>query len=112
MLSEHGDKDLQHLDLWMKTNRPEAIFTNSPHLRRCLESLKYRIPQDVGLATTTVLDGKLDAGIDQNSNEIGRVGVEALTSLIHNNLRGIPDIPGHTLVVGKWVNGSTLPDKG
>jgi DNA-binding LacI/PurR family transcriptional regulator len=56
-----------------------------------------------------VLDGNADAGIYQNSDEIGKTAVQLLISLIHLNERGIPAIPREVLIKGRWVDGSTLP---
>jgi LacI family transcriptional regulator len=58
-----------------------------------------------------VLDGHADAGIYQNSLEVGSAGVQLLISLLHHNQRGIPEIPREVLVPGRWVDGSTLPPK-
>jgi len=67
------------------------------------------VPQDVGLAALSVLDGCASAGIYQNSDEIGAAGIQLLISLIHHNQRGIPEIPREVLVPGKWVDGDSLP---
>jgi LacI family transcriptional regulator len=80
-------------------------------LRDMLGALNYLVPQDIGLATLSVLDGNVDAGIDQNSEEIGKVAVQLLISLINHNERGIPKICREVLVEGVWVNGSMLPVK-
>ena len=59
----------------------------------------------------SVLDGGADAGIDQNSSEIGKAAVQMLISLIKHNERGIPEVCRELLIEGNWVNGSTLPPK-
>jgi hypothetical protein len=71
----------------------------------------YRVPDDIGLATTTVLDTPIDAGIDQNSREVGRTAMLAAISLINDNDRGIPQVCRDILVEGRWVDGKTLPRK-
>jgi LacI family transcriptional regulator len=99
------------LATWMKNHRPDAIFTREKTLPDLLISLGYRIPEDVGLATTSILDTPIDAGIDQNSAEIGRAAVLAVISLINSSSRGIPSIPHEHLITGRWVDGSMLPDR-
>ncbi len=51
----------------------------------------------------------VDAGIDQNPEEIGRVTTLAAISLIHDSDLGIPEFIREILVRGKWVDGKSLP---
>ena len=61
------------------------------------------------LATLSLLDGNFDSGVDQNSEEIGRVAVRTLAGLIHQNERGIPRYCRRILVEGRWRDGTNLP---
>jgi hypothetical protein len=67
------------------------------------------VPDDVGLAALSVLDGDADAGIYQNPEEIGRVALLFVISLIHDNEHGVPPIFRQIVVEGKWADGKTLP---
>jgi hypothetical protein len=58
-----------------------------------------------------VLDGNADAGIYQNSLEIGRAAVQLLISLIHLNQLGIPEVCREVLIEGRWQDGRTLPPR-
>ena len=69
------------------------------------------MPEDIGLAAFSVLDGNADAGIYQNSEEIGRAAVQLLISLIHHNEHGVPEVCREVLAEGQWQDGSTLPPK-
>jgi len=80
-------------------------------VRDMLREAGYRVPHDIGLAATSVLDGNADAGIYQQSEEIGKAAVQLLISLIHHNEHGIPEIPREVLIVGRWQDGSTLPPR-
>lgn len=111
VLSEDNPQTDRRLLEWMKKEKPDAILTDITELRLRLERLGCRVPKDVALAALSVLDGHADAGIDQNSREIGRAAVQTLISLIHHNERGIPRIPREVLVTGRWVDGSTLPPR-
>jgi DNA-binding LacI/PurR family transcriptional regulator len=102
---------MSDLSAWMKKYKPEAIFTDVEYARSMLDDLGYRVPEDVGLAVCSILDGNADAGIFQNPTEIGRVGVLILISLINSHDRGIPPIPHEILITGNWVDGKTLPAK-
>ncbi len=94
---------------WLNQNQPDAIFTGDAGLPDLLKQLGRRVPQDIGLAVTSILDAKADAGIDQHPEEIGRVGFLMLNSLITDRARGIPDIFRQILVEGSWEDGSSLP---
>jgi LacI family transcriptional regulator len=106
-----ADADLQQLSGWLEEYAPDAILTGNAPLRDMLSRLDWRVPQDVALAALSVLDGNADAGIYQNSDEIGRAAVQLLISLIHHDQRGIPPLCREVLVEGKWQDGSTLPDR-
>jgi len=105
------EADSKRLLAWMKKNKPDAIFTNVPNLRSLLEGLSFQVPQDVGLMTTTVLDSDCDTGVDQNSNELGKIAVENLISLINHDHRGIPQVSRMNSVQVNWVEGSCLPPR-
>jgi LacI family transcriptional regulator len=97
------------LTRWLKKEKPDAVLTECLDLPAMLKKSNYRILADIGVAAMSVLDGKVDTGIDQNPEEIGRAAILMLISLLHDNSRGIPPIHHELLVKGKWVDGSTLP---
>jgi DNA-binding LacI/PurR family transcriptional regulator len=112
MLNEAGQPaDERQLQAWLKQSKPDAILTDVSLLPNMLAKAGYRVPDDLGLATLSVLDGGISAGIYQNSDEIGAAAVQQLISLIHHNQRGIPEIPRETLIPGRWVDGDSLPAK-
>ena len=90
---------------WLKREKPDAILSDYAFLAPLLKEIGVRVPEDVGLAVTSILDGGGDAGIDQNAIEIGRVGMLMLVSLLHDNAYGIPPIFRETLIKGEWVDG-------
>jgi LacI family transcriptional regulator len=96
---------------WLKKHRLDAILSDLAETRSLLDQLGYRVPDDIGLASTSILDGNADAGIDQNSEEIGKAAMETLISLLNHNQYGIPKIIREVLITGKWVDGSTLPPR-
>lgn len=96
-------------EAWLQENRPDAIITDNSETREMLENLGYSIPSDVGLATTSVHDTRIDTGIDQSPYEIGRAAVRMLTALIAEKSFGLPDQCNETLIEGKWIDGSMLP---
>jgi LacI family transcriptional regulator len=99
----------RQFEQWLKTAEPDAILTDSLAAPSMLERAGYRVPEDIGLAATNVRDMPMDAGIDQNSEEIGRGCTLAVISLIHDGDFGKPEFTRELLVRGKWVDGKSLP---
>jgi len=96
---------------WIRKYKPDAILTDIKVLIDLVRKSGYRVPEDIGVAAMSILDGGADAGIDQQPEEIGRVGLLVLTSLINDNARGVPPIFREILVEGSWVDGSSLPPR-
>lgn len=108
----HSREAFEHQDVfeaWLKKHRPDAILTDLAALPEMLAKAGARVPADLGLAGLSVLDCPIDAGIDQNPREIGRVGALMLQSLINDNARGLPAINRQVLIEGSWVDGASLP---
>lgn len=103
---------IQKFKQWLDKYKPDAILTVEKRVVEALKQLGLRIPQDIAVAATTVVDiPEIDTGIDQNSEEIGRVAVETLISQINANDRGKPAVPRRILIEGSWVDGKSLPDR-
>jgi LacI family transcriptional regulator len=101
--------DERELRPWLKACKPDAIITTDPRVHAMLTDLGCEVPRDLAAATLSVLDGNFDAGVDQNSCEIGGVALRTLAGLIHQNERGIPQYCRRILVEGRWVDGASLP---
>ncbi|MBC8003297.1 MAG: LacI family DNA-binding transcriptional regulator [Opitutaceae bacterium] len=105
-----SDGDLStSLASWIREQHVDAIITNRAETPAALKRAGIRVPGDIALATTTVLDTQIDSGIDQEPEEIGRVGFLMLNSLINDGARGIPRVFRQNLVEGSWVNGESTP---
>jgi DNA-binding LacI/PurR family transcriptional regulator len=105
-----SELQLEKLNEWMVRTKPDAILTDIGDLPLMLEQLGYCIPDDVALATTSIHDTPIDAGIDQNPEEIGCAAIRALVALVNTNQYGIPSIRNEILIEGHWQNGSMLPN--
>jgi LacI family transcriptional regulator len=101
----------REISTWIARHQVDAIYTDIPGIPRLLRQQRIRVPEDVGVAVTTVLDARADAGIDQEPEETGRVALFMLASLINEGVRGVPKIFRQILVGGSWQDGSTLPEK-
>ncbi len=96
---------------WMKRHRPDAIFTDVSWIRSLLDRADFHPPRRVPAAATTLIDTGLDTGVDQHPEEIGRVGMLLLNSIINDGATGVPTIFRQVLVEGHWIQGASLPPK-
>ena len=103
------DDQPSKLSAWLSKTKPDAVLTDVQRVPEWIRKCGYRVPEDVGLAVTSILDGNANAGIYQNPEEIGRVGVLTVLSLINDNALGVPPIFRQHLVEGRWVDGFDLP---
>lgn len=108
---ESVDQRQVEFQQWLEQNRPDAILTDSSSTLHMLANLGYRVPHDIALATTTVHDTEIDAGIDQRPYEIGWAATRMLAALINEKAYGIPDCPTELLIEGQWTDGSMLPER-
>ncbi|MDF7799317.1 substrate-binding domain-containing protein [Pontiellaceae bacterium B1224] len=106
-----SDTEIRDVKNWINRYKPDAILTERPPLLHVLNDLGYNIPSDIGLATLSIHDTPLNAGIDQNPEEIGRAAVRTLVSQLTEQHFGIPAIQKETLIDGKWIDGSMLPKR-
>lgn len=105
------DLNLDKLNDWLREAAPDAIFTDIANLRFLLKRLGRNVPDDIGLAGTTILDVDAEAGIDQQSYYIGKAAAEWLVSMVQNYEKGVYRPNEHFLIEGKWVDGKSLPRK-
>lgn len=113
LMLPHGERAgrLQILRAWLREHRPDAILTEVGDLHDLLAALGVRVPEDIGLASTSCLDGPAEAGIDQHSELIGQTAVETLIRLIHTHHFGLPERHREVLVQGTWREGPSLPER-
>ncbi|MCB1129864.1 MAG: LacI family DNA-binding transcriptional regulator [Verrucomicrobiae bacterium] len=96
---------------WLRQHKVDAILTGLSELPTILTKAGIRVPDDVALAGTTILDTPISAGINQHPEEIGRVGLLMLKSLINDGARGIPPIFRQIQVEGSWSDGDSAPPR-
>jgi DNA-binding LacI/PurR family transcriptional regulator len=111
-LSEEDRPNWQGLfEEWLERVRPDAILTEIGSVPGMLEAAGYHLPGEMGVASLSVMDGPVDAGVDQNSYEVGYTAMMTLAALIQTRDFGIPGVHRQTLIDGSWVDGSSLPDR-
>ena len=111
--AEELNRQKSALQKWLVRHQPNAVLTADIEMPGMLRDLGYRIPQDIAVAGTSVMDiSGIDAGIDQHSEAIGRIAVEMLVKQIHVSERGEPTDPCRILVESRWQDGLSLPPRG
>jgi LacI family transcriptional regulator len=102
------DHPLPHqLSEWIDCHRPDAILTDLPDASRLLKRTGLKIPQDLGLAFSCRSQTVTSAGIDCQPEEVGRVSLEILKSVIDGYVN--PAFKMRVSVNGRWREGRTLP---
>jgi LacI family transcriptional regulator len=96
---------------WLETHRPDVLICQHSAVPDWLQSLGYRVPEDIGVLHLAI-DGDVEdwAGIWQKKNEIGGETVELLVSLMQRHRHGLPETPHDTVIPGCWKFGWTLRD--
>lgn len=108
---ENPSLNLSLFKKWIKQEKPDAIIAATDGVTQFINESGYKVGTEIGLATMTILDTSIDAGIDQNSYEVGRIAARNLIAQIQDNDFGIPKLPHQSLIPGSWVDGKTLPDR-
>ena len=94
---------------WFEENRPDVIFTLYHEVKRWIEEMGLRVPEDVGVIQYEWrADHGAWAGMDQRNDLVGEAAVDMLVSMINCNERGIPSHPRATLIGSHWVDGTTV----
>lgn len=100
---------------WVRDHQVDCVLTLSTFrnvanpMRQWLTEGGLACPRDVGLASLDVTSATSTwAGIDQNSDEIGRAAVDLVLSKVRAGERGIPRVRRSLLVHCQWRDGDTV----
>ncbi|MEN9403030.1 MAG: hypothetical protein RL091_1733 [Verrucomicrobiota bacterium] len=94
---------------WLIETKPDALITVHYNAPDFLKRLKLAIPAHLGVALTSIVDGvRHYAGIDEDSEGIGRVAAELLVSMVERGEVGLPQNPQRVLYSGSWQDGTTI----
>lgn len=106
---EAARRDPARFQTWLRTARPDVLFTLYTVVRKWAESAGLRVPADLGLIQLERRRDNLDwAGIDQHNDLTGEAAVDMLVGMLHSNEVGRPAHPRATLISGSWVDGATV----
>lgn len=108
VLMESWSKEIQ---AWIQREKPDAIVNALyGNIDQILQKLRAHLLPDIAHVALSWVPSKSGiAGIDQNSQQIGKLAVDMLVTQVYANERGIPPIQTNSLVDGKWVDGASAP---
>ena len=105
-LRPHG---LKSFAAWLQRYSPEVILTIHPEVREWITSLGRAIPDDIGLVQLDKSSETRDwAGMEQNSEVIGRSAIDMVIGQLHRNESGPAVIQKSMLINSTWSPGVTL----
>jgi LacI family transcriptional regulator len=100
---------------WVRKHRVDCVLTlstfrNEPNqMREWLAAAGHSCPRDIGLVSLDVTNATSSwAGIDQNSDEIGKAAVDLVVSKLRAGEHGIPRVRRSLLVHCQWCEGDTI----
>lgn len=94
---------------WVKAERPDCVIGCAPAHRELLLAAGVKVPREVGFALVGVSEATREhAGMDERWDELGRMAVGILLSLLKSNDHGIPEHPRFALVEGNWTWAPTV----
>ena len=100
---------------WVRAHRVDCVLTlstfrNQPNrMREWLAEADLACPRDIGLVSLDVTPATATwAGIDQNSDEIGKAAVDLVLSKLRTGELGIPKVHRSILVHCCWRDGNTV----
>lgn len=97
---------------WVKRWKPDAIVTLKGDELTWLQTMRLRVPDDIGVACFNIRSGKSGcsklSGVEENHVLIGATVVEMVASQILRNDYGLPRQPKLVLLEGIWHEGETI----
>lgn len=108
ILSPWNEKSFRR---WIEQNQPEVLFIHGRVLeviQGWLDKMGLRVPKDISLFGTNVLDHKHLTGLRRDYVRMGRSAVEMASLLLESGEFGISRTPRCWLVEEYWQAGRTL----
>jgi len=91
---------------WYAKHRPDVILCVHDEVKKWVESMGVKVPEEVGLAHLDRHDELPDwSGMDQNNTLVGAAAIDMLVGQLHRNEVGLPEFPKASLIQSTWVDG-------
>lgn len=93
---------------WFTQWKPDALLTLAGYERLWLDTMKVKVPQDIGLACIGYAAIPDCAHIDAKGDIVGATALEQVTAQIARNEFGVPSSPRTTMIEGEWVHAPSV----
>lgn len=94
---------------WFKKNKPNALICLYNSVRKWVDELGIKVPEDVGLIQLERRDPESEwAGLNQRNDLVGESAVERLSQLLYSPSGGKENALTATLVSPEWVESKTV----
>jgi LacI family transcriptional regulator len=94
---------------WYAQHKPDAILCINVEVKKWIEEMNIKVPEEVGLAHLDRNDDLPEwAGMHQNNTLIGAAGIDMLVGQLHRNEIGLPSFPKASLIESTWMDGPTI----
>jgi len=105
--------DFSGLVDWVNRERPDVVVGFGVGHYYALQQAGFGIPEDIGFASMHLPSRQAKepapiAGLTQQTEIIAQQSVVLLDQLIRYNTRGFPEMPRHTLIPSRWVEGGSI----
>ena len=93
---------------WYAQHRPDAIVCIHDEVKKWIENMGAKIPDEVGIAHLDRHDELPDwSGMHQNNTLVAAAAVDMLVGQLHRNEVGLPEFPKASLIQSTWIDGPT-----
>jgi LacI family transcriptional regulator len=94
---------------WLELHRADVILTIHLEVQEWIAALGLAVPEDIGLVHLD-RSGEFEswAGMQQNSDLIGRSAIDMVIGQLHRNEFGVPAVQKSLLINSTWVPGPTV----
>lgn len=96
---------------WFKEWKPDVVLALNGNEKSWINSMKLKVPDNVGVADLARSATSNYAGIDEKNEVLGSTALDLVCAQISRNEFGRPVHSTTTTIKGCWVNGATLKDK-
>ena len=94
---------------WYKRNRPNAIICLYNSVKKWVDELGIKVPQELALIQLERRDSESEwAGLNQRNDLVGESAVERLSQLLYSPSVSHSGVPTATLVSPEWIDSATI----
>jgi len=103
----------ERLIKWIQKNELEVVISPMNRESNPMAQSGLKIPEEIAFVGLDLWHNNEPgyAGIEPGWFELGKIAVNQVVDSIGRNEFGVPEIPTRSVISGKWVEGSSLPER-